>query len=165
MSKIRTRVVVTTSKFAMWRCAIALAHCDGQLSNSEINLIHDYWENFDFSNAQVRQLEEDFRSSLLWEDVFFDITEKLDRAHLINFARVLFHIDGDFSAVEQELLQKIYDKHMETVDLRQAIRDASTVAKAYVEEARELDKLYKPTDSWLMKAFGYLATFGGRDLD
>ena len=100
--KITKRVAVTPSKYALWRCAISLAHCDGYLSNSEVNLIHEHSENFDFTDEQLKQLEADFRNARPPEELFAQITDKLDRAHLLNFARVLFHIDGDFSAVEEK---------------------------------------------------------------
>ena len=156
--QINKRVTVTPSKYALWRCAIALAHCDGRLSNSETNLIHEFSENFDFSEAQMRQLEADFREKTVSpQEMFALIEDKLDRAHLINFARVLFHVDGDFSAVEEKLLEELHGQHMQTIDLRGALRSASESAVQYEAEFQAQIAQEKSKESWVMRAFRYLS--------
>jgi hypothetical protein len=155
--KVVKRVPVTPSNFAMWRAAIALAHSDHRLSNSEISLIQEYSANFDFSEAQQAQLEKDLHGGIPLESIFLEITEKTDRAHLINFARVLFHIDGEFSAVEQKIWQAINDKHMQTVDMKQALKDAAEATAGFEQQERVQRAQENKEGSWLEKAFAYLS--------
>ncbi|MDX2112829.1 MAG: hypothetical protein SFW63_03745 [Alphaproteobacteria bacterium] len=153
--KVVRRVPVTESKFAMWRGAIALAYSDHRLSNSEMDLIHEYWQQFDFSDAQQAQLDKDLHQGIAIENIFGEITDKRDRAHLINFARVLFHIDGDFSEVEQKIWQAIYDKHMLTIDLKAALKAAREEAEAFRDEER-LRVAMASSANPLQRAFSYL---------
>lgn len=152
-------VAVTPSKFAMWRAAIALAYGDNFLSNSEINIIHEWWERFDFSDAQRAQLEKDLRAGVKLDDVWDQITDKLDRAHLINFSLVLFNIDGEFSEVEKALWEEINDRHMVTIDMRGAIRDARASITNYLQEDKaKLDADYR-NEKGILKAFHRLVFF------
>jgi hypothetical protein len=154
--KVVKRVPVTESKLAMWRSAIALAHSDHHLSNSEVDLINEYWQNYDFSDAHEKQLARDMQNGVKLEDVFPAITEKRDRAHLINFARVLFHIDGEFSELEEKIWQAIYDQHMLTVDLKAALLAARTVAEEFKEQER-LRIAKEKSKGRLQGAFYYLS--------
>lgn len=128
------KVVVNPSKFNMWRTAISLAHCDGHLSNSEVSLIHDWWKRFAFTHEQMTQLDQDFRDGVDFETVYPLITDKLDRAHLIYFSLILFHIDDDFSELEQKMWDLLNERHMATIDYKQAMRDAEKAAEDYVEQ-------------------------------
>ncbi|MDX1975102.1 MAG: hypothetical protein SFT92_05440 [Rickettsiales bacterium] len=134
--KLAKKVTVTPSKYAMWRSAIALAYADSRLSNSEVNLIQDYMSNYTFTDAQLLQLEKDLMQGVHLEDVFPMISEIRDRAHLINFARVLFHIDGDFSEVEQRIWQAIHDQHVLTIDLKKALLVAREACESELEQQR-----------------------------
>ncbi|MFN9108528.1 MAG: hypothetical protein ACK5XN_00395 [Bacteroidota bacterium] len=153
--KVVRRVVVTESKFAMWRCAIALAHSDHRLSNSEMDLIHDYWRQFDFTDEQQKQLDHDMRGGVQLETVFDAVTDKRDRAHLINFARVLFHVDDDFSALEQKIWQAIYDKHMLTIDLKAALKAAREATDSFKQQEK-LRAAKEQSKNPLQQAFSYL---------
>ncbi len=158
-------VTVTPSKFAMWRAAIALAYGDSMLSNSETNLIHEYWKNYAFTDEQQRQLDLDLQKGIKLDDVWPQITDKLDRANLINFALVLFHIDGDYTAAEQALFEEMNNRHMGTIDLRQAMRDARSSVEQYLQEDKaKLDEDYKNQPA-ILKPVHYLLFYGERNSD
>lgn len=154
--RVVKRVPVTPSNFAMWRSAIALAHGDHQLSNSEVNLIHEFSHNYGFSDEQQKQLDNDLRGGVDLDTVFAQITEKRDRAHLINFARVLFHIDGEFSKAEEVLWETINQRHMLTIDLQKILRDTKDNCESYKEQERLKRAQEKDNRTWLEKAFDYL---------
>lgn len=160
--RITTRVEVNDSKFAMWRMAIILSMSDHLLKNSEIDLIHEYWANFDFSEAQKVQLDEDFRSPPEFDAIWPQITDKLDRAHLINFALVLFNVDGDFSAMEKLLWEKINQLHAQTIDLKKAMSEARAATQHFIEEdRRKLDEEFAK-EPLLRKAFHFLTFYTER---
>jgi hypothetical protein len=160
--KIAKRIAVNDSKFAMWRMAIVLSHSDHGLSNSEINLIHEYWENFDFSEPQMAQLEDDFRTPPAFDTVWPLITDKLDRAHLINFALVLFNVDGDFSYMEQVLWEKINRLHAQTIDIKKAMAEARQATQDFLTEERaKLDEEFAK-EPFLRKALHFLTFYSER---
>lgn len=51
------------------------------------------------------------------DDVWSDITDVRDRAHVINIANTVFWEDGEFSHTEKEVYEKINATHMATLDL------------------------------------------------
>lgn len=155
--KITATVPATPSNFALWRCAIALAHIDHRLSNSETDLIYEYSKAYEFSDEQRRQLEQDLQRGIDFNEAWPAITDKRDRAHLINFSRVLFHVDGHFSAEEEKIWQEMCDKHMLTIDYKAAIRDARAAEAQYDFSEKALRKAEGNQQSWALNAFEYLA--------
>lgn len=160
--QLRERVKMTPSKFAMWRAAIALAYSDHRLSNSETDLIWRDSEYFDFSDAQRAQLEKDMRDGIALDDVWDQITEKGDRAHLINFSLVLFHVDGEFSDVEQQLFDEINARHMLTIDYRGAVREAKASVERFLAEDKAVLEQDYQHESLLGRAFHYITFWDER---
>lgn len=161
------KVVVSPSKFNMWRTAISLAYCDGHLSNSEASLIHDWWQRFAFTPEQVVQLEHDFRNGVDFEEVYPLITDKLDRAHLIYFALILFHIDDDFSELEQKMWEVLNERHMATIDYKQAVKDAEKAVEDYLEQEKLARAKERAASGPFMKGALYLVdtSMGNNDFD
>ena len=159
-------VEVTPSKFAMWRTAISLAHADGHVSNSEVSLIHDWWTRFDFTPEQTAQLDKDFRGGVDFEEVWPAITDKLDRAHLIYFSLILFHIDDNYSVLEQKLFEAMNDRHMQTIDYKGAWKNAYAAAKQYLDQQKFERAQERAASGPFMKAALYLADSSmERDVD
>lgn len=121
-------VKVTDSRFAMWRAAVALAWVDDKVTNSEANLIHEHTERHAFSDDQHTILDNDIKNGVKLDDVFDLITDKRDRAHLINFGRVLFHIDGDFAEIEQKIMAEISAKHAKLINLPKILQECRAEA-------------------------------------
>ncbi len=146
-------VMVTESRFAMWRCAVALAWIDGKLTNSEANLIHDHSERHAFTDEQHTQLDNDIKNGIKLDEVFDLITNKRDRAHLINFGRVLFHIDDDFAEIEQKVMAEISKKHAELINLPKILKECRAIAaSSFVEYQVESQRKAKEGDDKM----GYL---------
>ncbi len=140
----------------MWRTAIALAHSDHTLSEEEVELIRRYSRKFDFSEAERAQLEADFATAVEVDEVFPGITDKRDRAHLINFARVLFHIDGEFSEAEKKIHSLIREQHLATIDLDKVLEEARNTADLAEEQARFKQQQEKQDQNFFENAFEYL---------
>ena len=51
------------------------------------------------------------------DDVWPDITDVLDRAHVINVANTIFWEDGELCHSEKEVYEKIKAAHMATLDM------------------------------------------------
>lgn len=150
-------VSVTESKFAMWRAAVSLAHSDQRLVAEEIALIKRYSENFGFSPEQRAQLEADLVSPIDIDDIFPAITDKLDRAHLINFSRLLFFTDGEFAPVEEKTWDALNDKHNTTIDFKQALIDARSARDAWLAEDQARLDSEKQRGGWVNRLFAYFS--------
>jgi hypothetical protein len=146
-------VKVTDSRFAMWRCAVALAWADEKLTNSEIALIHDHSERHAFSDEQHIILDNDLKNGVKLDDVFDLITDKLDRAHLINFGRVLLHVDQNYSVVEQKIMAEISEKHAKLINLPQVLKESRAVATKLFNEYEVARKARNVEDD---KKMGFL---------
>ena len=146
------KIPATESKFAMWRAAIALAHIDGQITNSETDLIHNYMSAFLFTDAQEKTLDNELRSAANFDSIYPQITDPRDRAHLINFARILFYIDGELANIEQQFFDEINKRHLASIDLKKALKDAHKhIAIASIKMDEELAE-QKAKMSWFERA-------------
>lgn len=155
-----TNTGVTTSKLALWRSAIAIAYADGKITNSERALLHDYMQGHAFSDEQVAIIDNDLANGVDINTVFDGITDKHDRAHLINFARVLVHIDGDFDDAEQKIMEYITAFHAEAINLHQVLldcrREARAVYNKWLEERAELQREERERSHIVTRPFAYL---------
>lgn len=120
------------SRYYMYRTAVAMAWCDGALSAEEQTLIHDQLLNHaTFSDGQREQLEQDIKDGVSFDDVYQQVSEKRDRARLINFARALFHSDGTFCEAEKIVLEKLETYHQSLTDSSSALKQARSATQSY----------------------------------
>ena len=108
----------TKSHVAMYRAVISLAWADHSLDEKEQGRIHAHLDNNkNLSDAQREQLKKDLQQPIKIDDVWSDITDVQDRAHVINIADTLFWEDGEFCHSEKEVYEKIKTAHMATLDI------------------------------------------------
>lgn len=148
----------TDSQMAMFRGAIALAWADGALDPQEIGQLETFIRNnIHLSDAQKRQLLADIQSHVRLEDVWGAITDKHDRAHLINIADLIFWKDGAFCHNEREVYEKIQADHLKNLDTDTLEKDLSALAQQartqWAKDEREMVEDFKMPYS---KAFYYL---------
>lgn len=107
----------TDSRIAMFRSAIALAWADGSLGADEQELLLTYINgNIHLSEAQREELRGDVTLRHRVDDYLDAITDMNDRAHLINIADTLLKQDGVFSQDEKEVYDRIFNRHMSSID-------------------------------------------------
>lgn len=143
---IRKRIIpMTPSKLAMWRCAIALVLIDSNISNSELDFIHNYSAAFDFSDEQEKILDDDIRNPVDFYSLYPLVTERADRTHLINFALALFYADGDYSKQEQDFYDNFHNSLMKEIDVKKVLANAKsqTVVNSLQLDKDLADKKYK----------------------
>lgn len=153
---MREKTPLTQSKFAMWRAAVALAHADKNLSPEEEGLIHDYLSHASLTEEQQKILETDIKNGITLDSILPEITETKDRAHLINFARVLFHIDGEFCDAEKEILEKLNQYHQSTLNLNEAFASARDEVDSFDEKEQLRMSREKKSQSFFENAFEFL---------
>jgi uncharacterized membrane protein YebE (DUF533 family) len=122
MEPHKPNISITDSRFAMWRAAVALAWVDGRMKHEEIELLNNSAQINAFTDEQKKIFENDLKTPLKLNDVFSQITDPRDRAHLINFARRLFHTDLDFSKSEEMVLKDLTDRHLQMLKSEKHIK-------------------------------------------
>ena len=150
----------TASQIAMFQGAIALAWADHNLDANEQAQLLDYInKNFHLSETQRTQLRDSIASPQPLEKVWPAITEKEDRAHLLNIAPQIFQEDGEFCAQEKEVYDRIYADHMASLDNASVEEDVKKMAEAFrlTRVAREETTL--KNHSWLGKIGYYMDKF------
>lgn len=122
--------VISESKLALWRSAIAIAYADGTLNDSERQLLLSNLPLAILSEEQRKIIDMDLAEGVKLEDVFSAITDMRDRAHLINFARILVHADGQVNADEQDAINYISSYHSKKLDTSISLAAAKLEAKS-----------------------------------
>lgn len=139
----QVKTQATDSQVALWRGAIALAWADQQLDEDEKSKLLEYIVGYlYFSEAQRAMLVQDVSQGVRIVDVWPHITDKQDRAHLINIAPVIFWRDEVFCQAEQDVYNTIFAEHMATLDVAATMADLRAMAVSdrseWAQEEKEL---------------------------
>ena len=134
---------LTDSRFAVYEGVIALAWADHNLSKEEKQVFHRLADGNIYMNAYQRQtLHEKIDYKATIEEIWPRITEKQDRAFLLNLADTIFHADDEYCESEQSLYDFLHEKHMGTLDTEAVLRDISHLAmQQKAERARLHEKM------------------------
>lgn len=124
---------VSNSEFYMWRTLFALAHADDIVTYEEIRFMAEVFEDVAFSDAQRRILEDDVKTPQDAEAMFRQVTDSKDQSAFFNHARRLVHIDGDYALEEQELMIRLQEIHVKSVNLDELV---GTVALEFEDEQK-----------------------------
>lgn len=100
----------------MWRTLFAIAHADNKLSNEEIRFMAEVLEDVHFSPEQRKILNDDIYRGKDPTEMFLNITDKKDQARFFKHARELVWIDGEYAQAEQDVMLKLTQTHLNTVD-------------------------------------------------
>ena len=128
---------LTESKFNMWRATVAIAHCDGIVSDEEISWLKDHFDKIPFSKEQLETIQNDIDNGLTINEVLPNVTHLNDRALLLHFANNLFRQDG-FEDIEKVQYEQLEQTIMCDVDLMSAVKKVEMeMAKVTIKEEEE----------------------------
>ena len=131
----------TESHYAMFRATIALAWADHELDAGERERILVYIEhNKQLSASQKEQLREEVNRPVRLDEVWPQITDLQDRAHLLNIADVIFWEDGSMCHSEREVYEKIKEAHMATLDVAAIRADIADYRRQLVADATQFEQ-------------------------
>ena len=131
------------SRMAMWRGAIALAWVDGTLDAGEKIELSGYFNNNAYlSDEQRARLMEDLEQGVQLKDVWDDITDKEDRANLIDIATTIFWANGSYSPTEHEVYDKMFADHMATIDVEQVKKEVHAMAVEMPDKLKKEEQNY-----------------------
>ena len=156
----------TPSVIAMYRAAIALAWADHDLSDEEQHRLSVYMDNNkQLSDAQRTQLKQELQSPINMDDVWPDVTDVRDRAHVINIADAIFWEDGKLCHSEKEVLEKIRAAHMATLDVDAIREDVRAYRQQLLVGREQFQQELHEMRSPLARMLHYLETIVDKAFD
>ena len=128
----------------MWRTLFAIAHADGVVTDEEIRFMAEALEDIPFSDEQMAVLTSDMGSPQDVTEMFAKVDDAKDQSEFFNFARTLVHADGDYGIEEQDVMLKLKEAHMGTVDLDSLIGRVDL--KLEVDRGEGDERAYRASD-------------------
>lgn len=129
----------------MLRGIMALAWADSKVTDAERARLTEFLDNTRYlSDAQRENMksylvdQQDFDIDALWAE----ITDKQDRAQLIDTALSVFYADGDFSSSEHAIYEKLHSAHMASIDLKGLNKDLGQMAAEAKERLKQEEANY-----------------------
>ena len=120
---------VSTSKFYMFRCLIALAHADGVFCNEERAYMTAFINHLPFTNEQEEILHNDFDKPEDVGSLLKYVNDKTYRTQILYFARLMAYKDGILSPDEDLLLKKIRSEVVDEEQLGELKEQAREAAQ------------------------------------
>jgi len=108
---------VSTGKFYMLRCVIAMAHADGIVTDAERAYISGIINRLNLTADQRKTFDNDLFKAQKIEDLLPHINEPRFRGQVVDFARIMAFKDGHLHPSEKELLDKLHAAAMAGVDM------------------------------------------------
>jgi hypothetical protein len=105
------------SKFNLWRASFSFCFVDGFLSKEEHEFIEGKLKNLQFTDSQKKILMNDLVSPPDFSTILPLITGPADRGFIVNHVRMLAQIDGTFSAVEKDKVEKVRELILTKIDM------------------------------------------------
>ena len=117
---------MNASRFAMWRAVVAMVHADEIVTPHEVSFVNEQVKDLEFSDAQLKQLSDDFKTPQDITTMFSQIKSEKDKRDFFTLARALSWCDGDFDVQEAHIINVLEKQHLEEsdIDLLSQSRDA-----------------------------------------
>ncbi len=122
---------ITDSRFHMWRAVFAMAHVDGEVTAEELAFAGQYLDKAPFTEEQKDALRADLSEPQNVGEMLIHVTSLNDQADFFQFSHMLAWKDGDYSAQEQNLLDRLNSEQMQKfnkADVARNIREARKAA-------------------------------------
>ena len=154
---------VSTSKFYMLRCIIAMAHADGNVCDEERAYMSALMSRIPLSEEQTELLHDDMNHQKSVDVLLPYINDPKYRGQLPYFARIMAFKDGILHPDEEALLEKMHTHAIEGLDI-DAIRAEAHKAATFELNLHEINiDTYRPNGG-LFGLFDRLMLAMGFDL-
>lgn len=121
---------VSTSKFYMIRCIIAMAHADGVICNEERAYISALTNRLPLSTEQRNTIETDMVTQQDVGSLFRHINDPCFRGQVVYFARLMAYKDGVLDPSEKELLDRLHALATDGLDIETIRGEAQKAVRA-----------------------------------
>lgn len=125
---------LSKSRFTMWRAVVAMMHADSVVKPHEINFVLEHIRSLPLNDAQRAVLMTDFKNPTLVDDLFHQISNAKDKEDFFHLARALAWADGDFDALEEDVLNRLSGLHIHSED-KTIVRRTSGDFRLYMESS------------------------------
>lgn len=122
---------MSDSRFHMWRAVFAMAHVDGNVTQEEVDFARNYLDRAMFSDAQKEVLSEDLIERQSVGEMLAFVSDPADQSDFFQFSQMLAWADGDYSAQEKVLVDRVSGEQMAKFskdDVAQNLRNARKAA-------------------------------------
>lgn len=133
--------LMNDSKFNMWRACIAVIYLDNKVTKEELDWANEKIQKLPLTNEQRTILQFDLKNGVIFNSVLPKITDKVDRAFLVNTFRVLANIDHDFSEIEKNKFKELESKVLGALDLGAITHEVEKMQTEFYNE-KEVYKDY-----------------------
>lgn len=116
-------MMVSESRFNMWRALFAMAHVDHVVSKEEKAFLYRILQEEFFTGEQRALLENDIHKAQDIAALFGKITDQEDRSEFFYYARALVWCDGNFDEQEQKIMTALRKSHFNTADFEALTSD------------------------------------------
>lgn len=151
-NNMMTNQSLSESRFYMWRAVFAIAHTDGRVTPEEITFARNYLQNVPFLPEQKEALLNDLSEPQDVRDLLDQVTDPSDQADFFQFAMMLGWSDGEASASEQKLIDRLNAQQMSRFnrdDIARKIKDSRKAAilrravedEEFARQARDVSSL------------------------
>lgn len=104
------------SRFAMWRAVIAMVHADDIVTPHEVSFVNDQTKGLEFSENQLKQMSDDFKTPQDVYKMFAQIQTKQDKRDFFMLARALSWCDGDLAKQEAHIIAVLESQELANED-------------------------------------------------
>lgn len=104
------------SRFAMWRAVIAMVHADDIVTPHEVSFVNDQTKDLEFSENQLKQISDDFKTPQDVYKMFAQIQTKQDKRDFFMLARALSWCDGDLAEQEVHIIAVLESQEIANED-------------------------------------------------
>jgi len=154
---LRHKPDVSNDELYMFRCLISMAHSDHAFEAPEKAFIEKILDGNSFSDEQRQILVNDMSNPQPVEELLPQITQPVNRAQVVHFARVMAYRDGELEPQEDTILAKLHGSAMKKVDLDKARQDVQNEIREQMEiHDKKMDEIKLP--AWfekVMNSFGF----------
>lgn len=122
---------MSDSRFHMWRAVFAMAHVDGNVTQEEVDFARNYLDRAMFSDAQKVVLSGDLIERQSVGEMLAFVSDPADQSDFFQFSQMLAWADGDYSAQEKVLVDRVSGEQMAKFskdDVAQNLRNARKAA-------------------------------------
>lgn len=130
-----------TQDFLVIMVLINLAQIDSQLHHLELSWLQNKLKELDFDPIEKNKLQSEIESPSFGHfDYFKLISNPYQRKQLLNFARTLFNLDGQYHQKEKEAFLKLQNIHEElSINSKDFKYHQYEVAKELVKNSKNLN--------------------------
>ncbi|MAZ76579.1 MAG: hypothetical protein CMH31_04670 [Micavibrio sp.] len=131
---------MNASRFAMWRAVIAMVHADDIVTPHEVSFVNNQVKDLEFSDNQLKQMSDDFKTPQDVYAMFAQIETKQDKRDFFMLARALSWCDGNLAEQEAHIIAVLESQELANED------------RTLLEESREAMKEVELSgEQWICK--------------